>query len=389
MDVFLKNCGVSEVILKSIRELGYKQATPVQQECIPKILSGQFVSARAPTGTGKTAAFAIPIVELLSRDPYGIFAVILTPTRELAIQIDQQFQMFGSKMNIRTETIVGGLDMVHQGKRLISRLPHIVIATPGRLSYLLEQPDIAQTFQNIRFLVMDESDFLQKNLKSELDEVLTRLPQSNIMHFSATLQDGDEIGTRAQLDEKYVLVPDYMKDTFLARLLERYKTFQVIVFTASCVEAQVLCQMLEEFEINVMPLHSIMSQHERARTLHRFRNSQACVLIATDVASRGLDLPQVQLVINHNVPRSSKTYTHRVGRTARAGNSGTAITLVSQFEVSLVLHIEEKLQIKLTELLTENEYKKLEDEVMDFANKIINAKALVMHVIFNVENQKT
>lgn len=380
MDVFLKNCGVSEVVLKSVRELAYKQPTPVQQECIPKILKGEQVSARAPTGTGKTAAFAIPIVELLSRDPYGVFAVILTPTRELAIQIDQQFQMFGSKMNIRTETLVGGLDMVHQGKRIIHRLPHIVIATPGRLAYLLEQPDIAQTFQNIRFIVIDESDFLQENLKSEMDDVLERLPQCNILHFSATLDEGTNIGTRAQLDEKYVLVPDYMKDTFLARLLERYKNSQVIVFTASCAEAQIISQMLEEFEFKVLPLHSIMSQHERARTLHRFRNSTACVLIATDVASRGLDLPQVEVVINHNVPRSSKTYIHRVGRTARAGKSGLAITLVSQYEVALVLHIEKKLQIKLGELLSESDYRKLEDQVMDFANKVINAKALVMHV---------
>lgn len=380
MDVFLKNCGVSEVVLKSVRELAYKQPTPVQQECIPKILKGEQVSARAPTGTGKTAAFAIPIVELLSRDPYGVFAVILTPTRELAIQIDQQFQMFGSKMNIRTETLVGGLDMIHQGKRVIHRLPHIVIATPGRLAYILEQPDIAQTFQNIRFIVIDESDFLQENLKSEMDDVLERLPKCNILHFSATLDEGTDIGTRAQLDEKYVLVPDYMKDTFLARLLERYKNSQVIVFTASCAEAQIIAQMLEEFEFKVLPLHSIMSQHERARTLHRFRNSTACVLIATDVASRGLDLPQVEVVINHNVPRSSKTYIHRVGRTARAGKSGLAITLVSQYEVALVLHIEKKLQIKLGELLNESDYRKLEDEVMDFANKVINAKALVMHV---------
>jgi ATP-dependent RNA helicase DDX49/DBP8 len=382
MDVFLKNCGVSEVVLKSVRELAYKHPTPVQQECIPKILKGEQVSARAPTGTGKTAAFAIPIVELLSRDPYGVFGVILTPTRELAIQIDQQFQMFGSKMNIRTETLVGGLDMVHQGKRIIHRLPHIVIATPGRLAYLLEQPDIAQTFQNIRFIVIDESDFLQENLKSEMDHVLERLPKCNILHFSATLDEGTDIGTRAQLDEKYVLVPDYMKDTFLARLLERYKNSQVLVFTASCAEAQIIAQMLEEFEFKVLPLHSIMSQHERARTLHRFRNSTACVLIATDVASRGLDLPQVEVVINHNVPKSSKTYIHRVGRTARAGKSGLAITLVSQYEVAPVLHIEKKLQIKLGELLTESDYKKLEDEVMDFANKIINAKALVMHVIY-------
>jgi superfamily II DNA/RNA helicase len=202
------------------------------------------------------------------------------------------------------------------------------------------------------------------------------------LHFSATLDEGTDIGTRAQLDEKYVLVPDYMKDTFLARLLERYKNSQVLVFTASCAEAQIIAQMLEEFEFKVLPLHSIMSQHERARTLHRFRNSTACVLIATDVASRGLDLPQVEVVINHNVPKSSKTYIHRVGRTARAGKSGLAITLVSQYEVAPVLHIEKKLQIKLGELLTESDYKKLEDEVMDFANKIINAKALVMHVIY-------
>jgi superfamily II DNA/RNA helicase len=144
----------------------------------------------------------------------------------------------------------------------------------------------------------------------------------------------------------------------------------------------VLSQLLEELGLETLALHSLMSQYEREKNLKAFRSAKAAVLIATDVASRGLDLPQVRVVINHNVPRSSKLYLHRVGRTARAGKSGLAISLVSQFEVGLVLHIEKKLETKLKQLLDESSSSQLEDEVLDSMNKLINAKALTIHVSF-------
>ena len=160
----------------------------------------------------------------------------------------------------------------------------------------------------------------------------------------------------------------------------KYSDLNIIVFTAACAEAQVLSKMLEELGLEILPLHSLMSQSEREHSLRLFRSAKAAILLATDVASRGLDLPQVKLVINHNVPRSSKLYLHRIGRTARAGSIGMAITLVTQYEVGLVLHIEKKLNTKLEELLDEKEANELEDEVLDSMSKTTNARAIVVHV---------
>ena len=380
MEEFLRKCKISNPLLKAIRSLGYTFPTPVQEDCIPKILSGEEVSAKAPTGTGKTAAFAIPLIEILSRDPYSVFAVILTPTRELALQINDQFLAFGSQIQLKTLCITGGVDMTKQSVLLLSTRPHIIIATPGRLCYLMHQQDIHSLFQNLHFLVLDEVDFLKESQGEELAELQSMLHPQKTLNFSATLDEGPTLGERADLDERYLLVPQVVKDVYLWRLLLKYQDLNIIIFTGACAEAQVLSKTLEELGLSILALHSLMSQSEREHSLRLFRSAKAAVLLATDVASRGLDLPQVKLVINHNVPRSSKLYLHRIGRTARAGRAGMAITLVTQFEVGLVLHIEKKLHTSLKDLLTEAESKELEDEVLDSMSKSTNAKAVVVHV---------
>lgn len=380
MEEFLRKCKVSKPLLKAVRTLGYKEPTAVQANCIPRILAGEEVSAKAPTGTGKTACFAIPIIELLSKDPYSVFAVVITPTRELALQISDQFNAFGVEIQLRTLCITGGLDITRQSNQIIEYRPHIIIATPGRLSYLLEQTDIKSLFTSVEFLVLDEYDFLIESQQSELSDLLTLITPSKTLKFSATLEEGPTLGQRALLEEKYLLVPKVVKDVYLWKLLLKYQDLNIIVFTSACADAQVLSQTFSELGMSTLPLHSLMSQHEREHNLKLFRSAKAAVLLATDVASRGLDLPQVQLVINHNVPRSSKLYLHRIGRTARAGKSGLAITLVTQYEVGLVLHIEKKLETKLGDLLTEKEAAELEDEVLDSMAKTTNAKAVVIHV---------
>jgi ATP-dependent RNA helicase DDX49/DBP8 len=381
MEDFLRRCEISKPVTKAVLALAYKQPTAVQLECIPKILKGESVAAKAPTGTGKTAAFAIPIVELLSRDPYSVFAVVITPTRELALQIADQFQAFGSQVQVRVACVTGGLDIVSQTTRLLDSRPHVIVATPGRLLSLLDQLDIRSLFANLEFLVLDECDFLQESQAAELAALMKGLQARRELRFSATLDEGPTLGQRAGIEEKFVLVPAVVKDVYLWRLLLRYAEMNVIVFTQACADAQVLSQMLQELGVEALAMHSLMSQAEREHSLRLFRSARQAVLVATDVAARGLDLPQVQLVINHNVPRSSKLYLHRVGRTARAGRSGLAITLVTQFEVGLVLHIEKKLHTKLTDLLTKEEATLLEDEVLDSMTKTTNAKAVVIHVI--------
>eukprot|EP00359_Climacostomum_virens_P001685 CAMPEP_0204899554 /NCGR_PEP_ID=MMETSP1397-20131031/1919_1 /ASSEMBLY_ACC=CAM_ASM_000891 /TAXON_ID=49980 /ORGANISM="Climacostomum Climacostomum virens, Strain Stock W-24" /LENGTH=411 /DNA_ID=CAMNT_0052067527 /DNA_START=494 /DNA_END=1729 /DNA_ORIENTATION=+ len=379
MEDFLRTLKVSNFLVETIKALNLATPTQVQLENIPKILNSEAVRAKSPTGTGKTAAFAIPIIEMLSRDPYGVFALVLTPTRELALQIEQQFQAFGSGMSIKTECAVGGHDIIKQSQRLYTRIPHVVIATPGRLAYLLDNEEIRRIFQSLRFIVFDESDYLQEELQSEVNDILSALPPCSHLHFSATLDDVSNVGSRAKLTELYMLVPEAVKDIYLIRLLARFKESSCIVFTDTCEHAEMLHQLLVHYECESIALHSLLTQHERTDNLQKFRSARASVLIATDVASRGLDLPQVSLVINHNVPRSSKLYLHRVGRTARAGRPGTALTLVTQFEVNLVLNIENKLETKLTEYCTDKEMRELEDEVMDWLGKVTNAKALLMH----------
>lgn len=363
-----------------MKSLGYSTPTAVQVECIPKILNGEEVAAKAPTGTGKTAAFAIPMIELLSRDPYGVFAVVVTPTRELALQINDQFSAFGSQVQIRTVCITGGVDITRQSISLLDTRPHIIIATPGRLSYLLHQQDIFALFSNLHFLVLDEVDFLEESQADELNDLKSLLKPLKTLRFSATLDEGPTLGERASLDERYLLVPQIVKDVYLWRLLLKYSDLNIIIFTGACAEAQVLCKTLEELGLSVLGLHSLMSQSEREHSLRLFRSAKAAILLATDVASRGLDLPQVKLVINHNVPRSSKLYLHRIGRTARAGRAGLAITLITQYEIGLVLHIEKKLNTKLTDLLDTKEAAELEDEVLDSMTKTTNARAIVVHV---------
>ena len=387
MEALLSSLGISNFLIETTRLLGYTTPTPVQSTYIPEILAGKEVQARAPTGTGKTAAYVIPLVELLSRDPFGVFGLVITPTRELAMQIEQQILAFGARMNVKTECIVGGKDIVAQGQLLSQRIPHFVypppsIATPGRLSDLLStHSHVLRVFHNLRYLILDESDCLKDTQEAELTTLLGFLPKTvKKMEFSATLEGVETVGTRAELTETYILTPEAVRDAYLVTLLRRFEGKSTIVFTAKCEWAEMLAKVLGELGLRCRPLHSLISQRERNQNLDEFRSERVGILVATDVASRGLDLPQVELVINHNFPRSSVLYTHRIGRTGRAGKTGMAISLVTQYDVDLVLHIESKLNTKLATLYSPEEMKLFEDEVLQSLTKLTNTHALVSHV---------
>lgn len=382
MEEFLKGLGISSFLIETTALLGYQDPTPVQRTYIPRILAGEIVQAKAPTGTGKTAAYVIPLVELLSRDPFGVYALVLTPTRELALQIEQQILAFGARMNVKTECIVGGKDLVSQGQALAKRRPHFVVATPGRLGDLLScHEDVRSVFGNIRHLVLDESDCLRETQGEELQAVLELLPTTlQPLEFSATLQGVETVGERAELGETFILTPDAMRDAYLLVLLKRFTEKSVIVFTATCERAEALARLLTELHLHCRPLHSLISQRERNANLDEFRSERVPILIATDVASRGLDLPQVEVVINHNFPRSSVLYTHRIGRTGRAGKKGLAVSLVTQYDVELVLNVENKLGTKLMPLFNEQDSRAFEDEVLQSLTKMTNTQAVVSHV---------
>ncbi|KAG8454927.1 hypothetical protein GDO86_001229 [Hymenochirus boettgeri] len=380
MDGFTR-LGLSSWLIEQCKQLGICKPTPVQENCIPQILEGRDCMGCAKTGSGKTAAFVLPILQKLSEDPFGIFCLVLTPTRELAYQIAEQFRVLGKPLGLKDCIIVGGMDMVAQALEL-SRKPHIVIATPGRLADHFRS---SNTFniKKIRFLVLDEADRLLEqgctDFTQDLQVILEAVPVNRqTLLFSATLTDTlqelktiamnkpffwestSEVRTVEKLEQKYILVPEKVKEAYLVHLIQTFQDehedWSIIIFTNTCKNCQIINMMLREFSFPSVALHSMMKQKQRFAALAKFKSSVFKILVATDVAARGLDIPTVQVVINHNTPGLPKIYIHRVGRTARAGRNGIAITLVTQYDIHLVHAIEEKINMKLGEFaVKENE----------------------------------
>lgn len=366
-----KSLGLDTWLVQQCTEMGLKQPTEIQQNCIPEILHGRDCLGCAKTGSGKTAAFALPILQKLSEEPYGIFGLVLTPTRELAIQIAEQFRALGKSMGLRDCLVIGGLDMVKQGMEL-GEQPHIVIATPGRLAGHLSKPGVC-SLDKIQFLVLDEADrLLESSFEPDLGVIFNHIPaKRQTLVFSATLTDtvhqlmkvaknspyvyqvkSDE-ATVSELDQRYILMAPQVKDCYLAHILKEHaENKQVIIFTQTCRSCQVITNTLRKVEFKATGLHSIMKQQERIASLAKFRTGVSKILVATDVASRGLDIAQVQLVINFNVPASATDYIHRVGRTARAGRGGMALTVVTQHDIARLQAIEEHVGVKMKEFET-------------------------------------
>uniref|UniRef100_A0A6V7QRG9 DEAD-box ATP-dependent RNA helicase 36 n=1 Tax=Ananas comosus var. bracteatus TaxID=296719 RepID=A0A6V7QRG9_ANACO len=361
--VSFSGLGLAEWAVATCRELGIRRPTPVQLRCIPRILAGDDVLGIAQTGSGKTAAFALPILHRLAEDPFGVFALVLTPTRELASQLAEQFRALGSPLNLRCMVAIGGFDSIGQARGL-ARRPHVVIATPGRIRTLLEDdPDIAAVFSRTKFLVLDEADrVLDVNFEEELRVIFQYLPKNRqTLLFSATMTDNlrslleisanksyffeeyEGFKTVESLKQQYLHIPSYAKELYLFHILSKIEDKGIrsaIVFVSTCRTCQFLGLLLEELDQDAVALHSHKSQSLRLASLQQFRSGRVRILLATDVASRGLDIPTVDLVINYDVPRYPQDYVHRVGRTARAGRGGQSISFVTERDVDLVHEIE-------------------------------------------------
>ncbi|KAL6949882.1 ribosomal RNA processing protein [Hanseniaspora vineae] len=353
-------------LIEACKELNYTKPTPIQCKSIPPALAGSDIIGLAQTGSGKTAAFAIPILNRLWYDKQPYYACILSPTRELAQQIKETFDSLGSNMGLRSVCIVGGMNMMDQARELM-RKPHVIIATPGRLMDHLENTK-GFSLRNLKFLVMDEADrLLDMEFGPVLDRILKILPvQGRTTYlFSATMTSKIDKLQRASLtnpvkcavSNKYqtvdtlvqtlMVVPGGLKNTYLIYLLNEYLGKTMIIFTrtkANCERLSTLCNMLD---FSATALHGDLNQNQRTGALDLFKAGRRAILVATDVAARGLDIPSVDIVINYDIPVDSKSYIHRVGRTARAGRSGKSISLVSQYDLELILRIEEVLGKKL------------------------------------------
>ncbi|SJX62275.1 probable DEAD box protein (putative RNA helicase) [Sporisorium reilianum f. sp. reilianum] len=365
--VSFQDLGVIPQIVEACTNMGFKHPTPIQVKAIPEALQARDVIGLAQTGSGKTAAFTIPILQALWDNPKPFFACVLAPTRELAYQISQQVEALGSTIGVRSATIVGGMDMMSQSIAL-SKRPHVIVATPGRLQDHLENTK-GFSLRGLQYLVMDEADrLLDMDFGPIIDKLLQSIPRERrTMLFSATmttkvakLQRASlknpvrvEVDTKyttvSTLKQHYLFMPFAHKDTYLVHLANEQAGHSIIVFTRTVHDSQRLSILLRLLGFPAIPLHGQLSQQARLGALNKFKTGGRSILVATDVASRGLDIPAVDLVVNYDIPTNSKDYIHRVGRTARAGRSGRSVTLVTQYDVELLQRIEAVIGLKMTE----------------------------------------
>ena len=352
--------GLAPELLKALDERGYSVPTPIQLEAIPIGLAGRDVVGSAQTGTGKTAAFLLPILQRLAGGPNGAMrALVLVPTRELAEQVLQSARAYGRHTGVGATAVYGGVAMGPQTTAL-RRGTDVVIATPGRLLDHIERGHVDAS--RLEVLVLDEADrMLDMGFAPDVNRILDRLPRERqTMLFSATISaDVDrlarralndhaavEIGRRAEpaegVQHVVVAVDHDKKREALLRVLEEVPPGRTLVFTRTKFGADKLAWGLRKAGCRVTALHGNLTQGAREKALERFREGRTPILVATDVAARGIDVTDIVLVVNYDVPQDPEVYVHRVGRTARAGNQGVAITLMAPHEW-LLMHDIEKL----------------------------------------------
>ncbi|KAM3559158.1 hypothetical protein MY1884_003617 [Beauveria asiatica] len=382
-----KELGIVDALCESCESVGYTTPTSIQAKSIPVALQGRDVIGLAETGSGKTAAFALPMLQALLEKPQPLFGLVLAPTRELAAQIGQTFEALGALISLRCAVIVGGLDMVPQAIAL-GKKPHVIVATPGRLVDHLEKTK-GFSLRTLKYLVMDEADrLLDMDFGPSIDKLLKFVPRERRTYlFSATMSSRVESLQRASLRDPvrvsvssskyqtvstllqhYIFIPHIRKDTYLIHIINEFAGKSCIVFTRTVYETQRVAILLRTLGFGAIPLHGQLSQSARLGALNKFRGGTREILVATDVAARGLDIPKVDVVLNYDVPSDSKTYIHRVGRTARAGKSGIAISVVTQYDYEPFTRIEAALGKKLDEFPTEKE------EVMTFQVRVEEAQ---------------
>ena len=353
---------LSDTILRAVDEAGYNHPTPIQRQAIPEVLSGVDLLAAAQTGTGKTAGFTLPILQLLSEDestrkPGKPRCLVLTPTRELAAQIHESVRLYGKYLPLTSLVVFGGVSINPQIDAL--RKPvDILIATPGRLLDLVNQKKLS--LSSLDILVLDEADrMLDMGFIHDIRRIIKLLPeQRQTLMFSATfseeiralarkmLIDPEEVSVAARntaselVDQAVYHVDKPVKRKLLAQLIKQGQWHQVLVFTRTKHGADRLARQLGKDGIEAMAIHGDKSQNARTRALHNFKAGTLNVLVATDIAARGLDIDQLPYVVNYELPNVSEDYVHRIGRTGRAGSEGRAVSLVNAEEMKLLKGIE-------------------------------------------------
>lgn len=349
--------GLSKPIVMALKEQGYEAPTEVQEKAIPQIMEARDVMASAQTGSGKTAAFALPIIECLETPDAKPRALILTPTRELAIQVEKQFTLFGKHFDLRTVTVYGGASMGVQAKALQKGVD-IIVATPGRLLDCIERK--LADLSGIEILVLDEADrLLDMGFMPQIRKIVKRLSdERQTLMFSATIDSRVESLARTFLREPVTIrvntdqiepsaieqrifhVNEFQKDDLLIETIKEQQMDSVLIFTGTRRKASWVTDRLNDAGIKAEEIHGDIKQSLREKTLTGFREGKFSVLVATDVAARGLDIPSISHVINYDLPQDPEAYVHRIGRTGRAGRSGIAISFISEEQRFLIRDIE-------------------------------------------------
>jgi ATP-dependent RNA helicase DeaD len=356
-EITFAGLGLSPEVLSALDALGYEEPTPVQVEAIPVILSGRDVIGRAATGTGKTAAFALPMVERIDPGTRGVQALVLAPTRELAVQVAEAVHRYGARRGVSVLAVYGGQAIDRQIREL-RRGVNVVVGTPGRILDHIRRRTLA--LENVRYAVLDEADeMLDMGFIEDIDAILEETPDTRqTALFSATfppriaelaerhMREPERITVRAaQLETPLVRQVAYTvarpyKLEALGRVLDLEAPTSAIVFCRTRNEVDELTESLTVRGYHPEALHGGLNQAQRDRVMRRFREGTADLLIATDVAARGLDVEHVSHVVNYDIPQTPEVYVHRIGRTGRAGREGTAITLVQPREQGLLRAIE-------------------------------------------------
>ncbi|MBC6370080.1 DEAD/DEAH box helicase [Lactobacillus kullabergensis] len=360
--------GLKDELLKAIKRSGFEEATPIQEQTIPLALAGKDVIGQAQTGTGKTAAFALPILQNLDKHNKVIQALIIEPTRELAIQTQEELFRLGRDENARVQVVYGGADIGRQIRSLKNHVPAILVGTPGRLLDHLKRKTI--NLENVNTIVLDEADeMLDMGFIQDIESILSYVKnRKQTLLFSATMpkpilnisekfMNNPEIVriktkelTADLIDQYFVRAKDSEKFDIMCRLIDVESPDLAVVFVRTKRRVDEVTRGLQARGYNAAGIHGDLSQARRLTVLKRFRAGKLDILVATDVAARGLDISGVTHVYNYDIPQDPDSYVHRIGRTGRAGQNGSSITFVTPNEIGYMRTIEQLTKKKMTPL---------------------------------------
>lgn len=381
--------GLSGDLLESIRKIGFEQPTPVQQQAIPVLLKAdRDVVALAQTGTGKTAAFGLPLIDLIDDFDRTTQALVLAPTRELCLQITSDFEKFARNVkDLNIVSVYGGASIVDQIKK-VKKGAQIIVATPGRLMDLLSRKVV--NLNDIRFVILDEADeMLNMGFKEDIDHILSHTPDSKrVWLFSATmprevrsiastymdspveLTVGEKNQGNQNIEHRYMIVEERERYLALKRILDYNLDIFGVVFCRTKVDTQRIAEHLIKDGYNADALHGDLTQQQRDRVMKNFRSKALQILVATDVAARGIDVNNITHVIHMNMPDEIEFYTHRSGRTARAGKTGISIALIAKKELGKIRQIEKMVKTTFEKKLIPTGVEVCEKRVLHIVHRL-------------------